>query len=126
MKFLLDMGLAQSTAWFLRQLGPEAIHLRDQGLQRLDDVEIIHKARAEACVILTHDLDFGRIMALSGQHLLSVVTFRLSDMRPSFVNRRLSEVVLQFSEYLDAGALISITDGGIRVRRLPVRSHEGD
>jgi predicted nuclease of predicted toxin-antitoxin system len=45
MKFPLDMGLAQSTAAFLRAQGHDAIHLRDQGLQRLPDEEIIEKAR---------------------------------------------------------------------------------
>ncbi len=75
-------------------------------------------------MILTHDLDFGRIMALSGQHLPSVITFRLSDMRPPSVNRQLSEVFLRFSEYLEAGALISVTDRGIRMRRLPVHRRE--
>ena len=124
MKFLLDMGLAQSTARFLRRHGHDALHLRDQGLQKLEDEVIIQKARAEGSVILTHDLDFGRIMALSGQHIPSVITFRLSNMRPPSVNRQLSDVLLRFSEYLDAGALISVTDRGIRVRRLPVHNHE--
>ena len=34
--------------------------------------------------------------------------------------RRISEVVLRFSEDLVAGALISVTDQGIRVRRMTV------
>jgi hypothetical protein len=61
-------------------------------------------------------------MPLSGQHLPSVITFRLSDMRPPAVNRRLSAVLLRFSSYLDAGALVSVTDSGIRVHRLPIRN----
>jgi predicted nuclease of predicted toxin-antitoxin system len=119
-KFLLDMGLAQSTAAFLKEQGHDAVHLREQGLQRLDDQAIILKARTESRVILTHDLDFGRIMALSGQHLPSVITFRLSDMRPSEVNRRLAEVLLRFVDYLKTGALISVDDRATRTRRLPV------
>lgn len=83
MKFLLDMGLARSTADFLRHRGYDAVHLREQGLQRMDDHDIVSKAHAEGRVILTHDLDFGRIIALSQSRLPSVVTFRLSDMRPS-------------------------------------------
>lgn len=124
MRFLLDMGLAQSTARFLRQCGHDALHLRDESLQYLDDAVIIQKARAEERVILTHDLDFGRIMALSGQHFPSVITFRLSNMRPESVNPQLSEVLLRFSECLDKGSLISVTDRGIRVRCLPVRGHK--
>jgi len=121
MKFLLDMGLAQSTAGSLRQQGHDAIHLRDQGLQRLDDEEIIDKARAEGRVILAHDLDFGRLMALGGKRLPSVITFRLNDMRPVLVNRRLEEVIRRFAAELDEGALVSVTSHAIRVRRLPVR-----
>jgi predicted nuclease of predicted toxin-antitoxin system len=67
------MEWAQSTAQFLRQHRHDARHLRDQGLQRLADEKIIRKARAEERVVLTHDLDFGRIMALSGRHLPSVI-----------------------------------------------------
>jgi predicted nuclease of predicted toxin-antitoxin system len=53
MRFLLDMGLARSTARHLRQQGHDAVHLRDQGLQRLLDEGIIAKAQAEGRVILT-------------------------------------------------------------------------
>ena len=67
MKFLLDMGLAQSTARSLRQQGYDAIHLRDEGLQAMADEAIIDKARLEGRVILAHDLDFGRLVALSGE-----------------------------------------------------------
>jgi predicted nuclease of predicted toxin-antitoxin system len=65
MKFLLDMGLAQSTARHLQILGHDAVHLRDQRLQRLPDDQIIQKARAEGRIILTHDLDISRLVAIS-------------------------------------------------------------
>lgn len=121
MKFLLDMGLARRTAHFLRANGYDAVHLRDEGLQRLPDEEIVQKAVAEARIILTHDLDFGRIVALSRNQYPSVVTFRLSDMRAPVVNGYLQEVLERFALELRTGALISVTDQAIRVRQLPVR-----
>ncbi len=120
MRFVLDMGLARSTAEFLRQQGHDAIHLRDQGLQRLSDEKIVAKALAERRVILTHDLDFSRIIALSRGQLPSVITFRLTDMRAAEVNRRLEDVAGRFAALLEEGALISVTDDAVRVRRLPV------
>jgi signal transduction histidine kinase len=42
--------------------------------------------------VLTHDLDFGRIVALSRARVPSVVTFRLGDMRAAEVNRQLAEL----------------------------------
>jgi predicted nuclease of predicted toxin-antitoxin system len=120
MRFLADMGLARSTVAFLRAQGHDAVHLRDQGLQRLGDREIVKKARAEGRVILTHDLDFGRIVAVSGDRVPSVITFRLGDMRPLQVNQYLATVLDRFAEQLEMGALVSVTDGGIRVRSLPI------
>jgi predicted nuclease of predicted toxin-antitoxin system len=120
MRFLLDMGLAQSTARYLQALGHDAVHLRDQGLQRLPDVRIIQKARAEGRVILTHDLDFSRLVAISQSRLPSVITFRLKDMRPAQVNHYLNEALDHFAADLQSGALISVGDNGIRVRRLPI------
>jgi predicted nuclease of predicted toxin-antitoxin system len=120
MKFLLDMGIARSTADYLRNHGHNAVHLREVGLQRLSDHDIIHKARTEGRVILTHDLDFGRIIALSQSHLPSVITFRLNNMQPSQVNRYLAQTLARFNEHLEMGALVSVNERAIRVRLLPV------
>ena len=121
MNFLLDMGLAQRTALFLRAQGHDAIHLREQGLRRLADEQIIQKALAEDRIILTHDLDFGRIVALSRGQYPSVITFRLADMRAPTVNQYLQEVLDRFSAALRIGALISVTEQAIRIRQLPIK-----
>ncbi len=120
MKFLLDMGLANSTAIFLRGRGYDAIHLREEGLQRLEDKQIIAKALQENRIVLTHDLDFGRIVALSHQQYPTVITFRLDDMQPSQVNHYLTELLTQFAQELKIGALVSVNEQVIRVRQLPV------
>ena len=114
------MGLASSTARFLRSTGYDAVHLREQDLQRLSDPLIVEKASAENRVILTHDLDFGRIVALSRLRLPSVVTFRLTNMRHENVNEQLHDIIDRFSQELLNGALISVTDDAIRVRLLPI------
>lgn len=114
------MGLARSTVDFLRRQGYDAVHLREQGLQRMDDCDIVSKARTEGRVILTHDLDFGRIIALSQSHLPSLITFRLSNMQPHQVNRYLAEVLDHFADQLESGALVSVSEQAIRVRLLPI------
>lgn len=120
------MGLARSTARFLEAHGHDAVHLRSLGLGRMSDEEVVEKARSEGRVVLTHDLDYGRIIALSQGDIPSVVTFRLSDMRPAEVNRWLSMVIDRFRRDLQAGALVSVSDRGIRVRRLPIPGQSTD
>lgn len=124
MRFLADMGLARSTVSFLRIQGHDAVHLRDQGLQRLGDDGIIEKARHEDRIVLTHDLDFGRLIAISHARKPSVVTFRLGDMRASCVNHYLVQVIARFPSELEAGALVSVSEQRIRVRSLPIEASD--
>jgi len=92
-RFLLDMGIAQSTGRYLVSDGHDVVHLCDQGLERLPDDRIVLKALGERRVIVTHDLDFGRIVALSGRSVPSIITLRLADMTPQRVTAALKDVV---------------------------------
>jgi len=124
MKFLADMGISPEAVRFLTSLGHDAIHLHDQGLDREDDPDILEKAKREGRILLTHDLDFGDLVAASGAALLSVITFRLRNMKPANVNRYMKEIVIQHKEALDLGAFVSVTEGKLRVRLLPVTTRE--
>ena len=53
------MGVSARTTEALRAEGFDAIHLNDEGLNRLADSAILLKARDEDRVVLTFDLDFG-------------------------------------------------------------------
>jgi predicted nuclease of predicted toxin-antitoxin system len=82
----------------------------------------VEHARADARIVVTFDLDFGDILALGVRDGPSVIIFRLSDERPAAVNPRLSAVLHEQREVLEAGALILVEDARYRVRRLPIRS----
>ena len=77
-------------------------------------------------VILTHDLDFSRIVALSAARVPSVITFRLTDMRPPSVLMVLDQVLRTRAAEVEAGAMITVSDRNIRVRRLPVVQTDHD
>ena len=120
MKFLADMGISPKTVAFLHALGHDAVHLSDQGLERLPDPGIVEKARQEGRIVLVHDLGFGELVAASGARLPSVITFRLRNMHPDRVNGALQSVLSQHGEALEHGAMVSVTEGQVRVRRLPL------
>jgi predicted nuclease of predicted toxin-antitoxin system len=60
------------------------VHQRDEGLQRLADVEVLAKARAEARTVVTHDLDFGDLLAAGGANAPSVVIVRTTIETPAW------------------------------------------
>jgi len=124
MRFLADMGVSPQTVAFLEGLGHNAVHLHAQGLDRMEDSAILDKAREESRILLTHDLDFGELIAASGARLPSIVVFRLRNMRPDKVNRYLESIVSQQRELLEQGAIISVTEGQIRVRVLPIETSQ--
>jgi predicted nuclease of predicted toxin-antitoxin system len=84
-RFLVDTGLDVRVVSWLREQGHEAVHLRDEGLQRLPNGDIFNKAIAERRVVLTVDLDFGEIAAPARGERASVVVFRLHNMRTAHV-----------------------------------------
>lgn len=120
MKFLADMGISMRTVLWLRSNDYNVIHLREVDLQRSTDEEILVKARIEGRVVLTMDLDFGYLMAVSKENLPSVIIFRLTDDRFEIVNNRLAEVLIQCKNDLTSGCIISVNDNTIRIRRLPI------
>lgn len=120
MKFLGDMGVSQTVINTLRNDGYDAIHLREEGLQRLPDEFIIAKAKDENRIILTFDLDFGELLAFSGDYLPSVIIFRLEKANPDYVLSKLNPVLQECQNSLENGAIIVIKDNNYRLRYLPI------
>jgi|SRR5205807_5317121 len=120
MRFLADMGVDIRVVDWLRSQGHDAVHLREQGLHRAADADIFTKAGVESRIILTFDLDFGEILALSGGATISVILFRLRNTRTPYLMQRLATVLNTEADVLTRGAAIVIEDGRHRVRELPI------
>ena len=114
------MGVSLRVVEWLRGRGDDVVHLRDQGLQRMPDVEVFAKATAEGRVVLTFDLDFGEIVAQLRATHTSVVVFRLRDARPEACNFPARSRVPRESAGADRGAVVSVEGGRHRVRLLPI------
>ena len=120
MKFLADMGISLRTVEWLRQLGYDVLHLRDRGLQKLPDDEILALALVEQRIILTIDLDFAQLLAISKQALPSVILFRLGNENYDEINQRLIEVLNNCQQDLETGAIVSVNNETYRVKKLPI------
>jgi predicted nuclease of predicted toxin-antitoxin system len=86
----------------------------------MEDSNILQKARSEDRVVLTFDLDFGDLLAASGEKLPSVIIFRLRNQTPSSVPPRLFEILSECEADLNAGSVIIVEENRYRVRRLPI------
>jgi len=73
------MAFSQSMVDWLNVKVHDTIHLRNEGLQTLSDIEIYNKAKQENRIILTCDLNFATILAFSKSIIPSIIIFRLSN-----------------------------------------------
>jgi predicted nuclease of predicted toxin-antitoxin system len=121
MKFLADMGVSMHTVKWLRGKGFNTTHVREEGMLRAPDSEIAKKAFRENRIILTFDLDFAAILALSRFNGPSTIIFRLSNALPQNINFHLLRVITNEAVGLEKGVIISVEDGKYRVRSLPIK-----
>jgi len=123
-KFLLNMNLPRELGRQLASLGHACRHAGDIGLARAEDSAIVVEARRAQETVLTHDLDYGNLLAFSGEAGPSVVIYRLENTLTLNLLQRLVGVWSQFDSPLQEGAIVVIEDASVRIRRLPIVSRE--
>jgi predicted nuclease of predicted toxin-antitoxin system len=119
-KLLLNMNVLPQLGPRLAAVGHACRHARDIGLERAEDPEIINAAKAGGEVIVTHDLDYGHLLAFSGQAAPSVIIFRVRKTHPEALLRRFTECWVDIEEPLRCGAIVTVEDAAVRIRLLPI------
>lgn len=120
MRLLADMHIAPRTVAFLRSLGHNVVRVDEVLVPTASDEDVVTAAARDGRCVLTQDLDFSAIVALSGRVVPSVISLRLSSSRVERVNGVLQEVLPGVEKELLDGAIVTVQDGRVRVRRLPV------
>ena len=120
MKIVIDMNISPDIVSILKDNGFEAIHWLTIGASNAPDREIIAWAKDNNHAILTHDLDFGTILAVSQASAPSVIQIRTQNLLSSDFQTLLISVLKQFQLELERGALITIDPNRAKVRILPI------
>jgi predicted nuclease of predicted toxin-antitoxin system len=92
----------------------------DIGMAQASDVELVEEARRNEEVIVTHDLDYGHLLAFSGQPAPSVTILRLRNVHPDNLFDRISRAWPEIEGPLSEGAIVVLEDAAHRIRRLPL------
>ena len=77
-------------------------------------------ARKNGYVVLTHDLDFGALLAATTAGKPSVIQVRTQDVTPSHLERTIIDAIREYETLLESGALITIDEATARARILPL------
>jgi predicted nuclease of predicted toxin-antitoxin system len=120
MKLLVDMNLSPQWVPVLEEEGWTAVHWSRVGDSSASDQEIMSWARSNGYVVMTHDLDFGAILAATKTESPSVLQIRTQDVNPHHMRDLVVSVLSQFKAHLQKGALVSVDEKKARARVLPL------
>lgn len=122
MRFLVDANLSPRLASLLGSEGHDALAIRDIGLSEASDNEIVDFAANDDRIVVSHDTDFGALLAFRGRTRPSFILFRSSDaITPDEQAALIISNLGSFADELEGGAIVVFARGRLRVRRLPVR-----
>lgn len=121
MRFLIDQCLSPRLATGLNDLGHDAVHTAELGLESAEDAAILEAARDDERVVVTADSDFGTLLASTKATTPSVLYIRRSSCRRAdAMIGLLVENLPALEDPLATGSLVVIGEGSIRVRSLPI------
>lgn len=98
LKLLLNANLSPETAQVLRkEFNFDVVCLIEEGKGKLSDKEVADRAKQESRIVVTSDLDFGKIYHFDEQKQLSVIVLRLEDQTVENINA----VLIKFFKKID-------------------------
>lgn len=119
-RVVVDMYLSVEWIPVLEEAGWPAVHWSEVGDPRADDPVIMAWALTHGCVVLTHDLDFGTMLALTQAGGPSVIQVRGQRVLPEHMGPIVLAALEQYDAELSAGALVVAEQARSRVRVLPL------
>lgn len=120
MKLLLDMNLPPRLAIQLREVGFEAIHCFCIGAPDATDETILSYAQDNDFIMVTCDLDFSAILAVTHGKKPSIIQLRLQSIRLDRDTPAIVSAIKQCAAELDEGAILTIDTKRLRLRLLPL------
>jgi len=119
-RLLLDQGIPQSAATHLRALGFDAVHVQSLGMSRSADRLILGRALAEQRTVVTLDADFHALLAVGNEAGPSVIRIRREGLRGAELAALLLQIWPTIQAQIEAGAMVTVTEKTVRIRRLPL------
>jgi predicted nuclease of predicted toxin-antitoxin system len=120
MKFLLDVGISPRLGELLTHHGHQYRYMPSFYSPKTDDIDILKIAIENQETIITHDLDFGSLLAFSGDNRPSTILFRIHNIVPQLFYKLIIDNWTTIEQPLIEGALVVIETHSVRIRKLPL------
>jgi predicted nuclease of predicted toxin-antitoxin system len=119
-KFLIDMPLSPLLAAWLKAKGHDAVHAIHLTMDRSADSEILERARIDERIVITADLDYPRLLAITRAEGPGLILFRGGNYSDQETFERMERVLKTTTPKNLANSIIVIEKHKIRRRPLPL------
>ncbi len=120
MKFLVDMPVSPQLAKWLTENGYDAVHASDISLHKSKDREILKEARKQSRIIITADLDFPQLLAMSCAKDPGIILFRGGNYNEQEMLALLKRVLDHIKEEKLFNSITVVDKTRIRCTPLPI------
>jgi predicted nuclease of predicted toxin-antitoxin system len=120
MRFLVDMPVSPDVAAWLKENGHDAVHASLIGLYKTKDRDILEAAKADGRIIITADLDFPQLFALSKTDSPGLILFRGGNYSETEMLGLIERVLKKLSESEINNSIVVVDKTRIRRTPLPI------
>ncbi len=120
MNVLLDMPVSPSLADVLKARGHQAVHAFQLGMDRATDADLLEWARRMVGIVITADLDFPRLLALSAALGPGLIIFRGGNYSDAEMRDLLERVLDTVPPRVLLTSVCVVDQTRIRVTPLPL------
>ncbi len=120
MKFLLDMPVSPTLLEVLQAHQHIGVHAAHIGQQQAADVELLAIAQREDRVIITADLDFPRLLALSSERGPGIILFRGGNYSDQEMRELLDRVLREVPAEKLRQSVCVVDKKRVRITPLPL------
>ncbi len=120
MKIIIDMNLSPLWVEFFQGYGIHSTHWSNIGNIKATDEEIFQWSKENNGIILTQDLDFSTILALSNAEKPSVILIRAKNSLPEHIGKLIVDTIQNYTNEIENGSLLVIDESKSRLRILPL------
>jgi predicted nuclease of predicted toxin-antitoxin system len=120
-KFLLDMPVSSLLLTVLHAYGHEGVHAHQIGKDRATDRELLEIARREHRIVITADLGFPRLLALTSAEGPGLILFRGGNYSDAEMCELLERVLAEVEPERLVNSICVVDRRRVRLTRLPLQ-----
>jgi predicted nuclease of predicted toxin-antitoxin system len=120
-QLFLDQALPVRAEALLRERGWIVVHATTAGLAEAPDDEILRWCGERGYIVITHDHGFHQMIALADAAGPSAIRIRLQGLDYEAIAILIDRIVKAHGAVLEEGALVSVIENRVKVRKLPLR-----